>query len=463
MSTNMQSPIHSMGNNTAALMGRNHVYSAPFTIQRSMNMPLNGMNDLTRGHGYSGPPQAVEIPERNQAVLLQPSSPESSQRSHSAGVEQPAFEETSVLKQLIADFGGTQQIVKPEIHAKFVRGPFPSEDKWTCYRRNYLSVTCSVSLQPWAANLPLYLRHGDRDLEPIHSFSMGISAIVNGNYEQRVALVQHTPKRDKQSEHSPPRVIVQPIPPISLSSSNGNGVHGLHLGSHSLDYNGPFPGATQPPQSHLFERIQFQKATANNGKRRAQQQFYNLVVELYAEVSGSLESRTQSVLIARRHSESLVVRGRSPGHYRDGRRDSTASSGPGSGPDGRGGDGSVNSIPSQALGAGARQQPMLYDSSPQGSYTYARVDYRHMPAMEHSPVGDSPLAPSSSSSGFDYAMGNDTMNPLDTLKPGSSLDPYQDVPDSFPGVSSHPRSAGNGFDPVYSSFPTYSGMQNNRG
>ncbi|KAJ3358232.1 hypothetical protein HDU91_005271, partial [Kappamyces sp. JEL0680] len=56
--------------------------------------------------------------------------------------------------------------------------------------------------------------------------------------------------------------------------------------------------------------MQFKNATANNGKRKAAQQYYNLVVELYAH--GESEER---VLVSYLTSSSLVIRGRSPSHY----------------------------------------------------------------------------------------------------------------------------------------------------
>jgi hypothetical protein len=61
-----------------------------------------------------------------------------------------------------------------------------------------------------------------------------------------------------------------------------------------------------------FERVQFKTATANNGKRRAAQQYYVLLVELYAETSAGKTFR-----VATAQSAPLVVRGRSPGHYAD--------------------------------------------------------------------------------------------------------------------------------------------------
>jgi meiosis-specific transcription factor NDT80 len=150
----------------------------------------------------------------------------------------------------------------------------------------------------------------------------------------------------------------------------------------------------------------------------------------------------------------MVVRGRSPGHYKDGRRDSTASMGP----EGDSGDGSGSTLP-HVMGQAARSHLLLYDTPHRGSLHYGRTDYRQMPTAEHSPLSDSPLVSSSSSSGFDYSMINDTMNPMDTLKPESSLDPYQDP---FTVVTSTQRNSTGGFDPVYSTYNGYSTIHNTR-
>lgn len=439
-----------------AFMNQRNAHYSSYALQRGMSLPLSGINDVSREHGYSNTPRALDALDRNHTTLLQQPPVESPQRPH-AQAEAPPFEETSVLESIVADFGGTQQTIKPEVHAKIGRGFFPSDNKWTCYRRNYFAVTCSFSLHPWPSNVPLYIRHADGTLEPIRGFAMSISAIVNGQYGETRELVQHTPKRDKQSERPPPRVVLQPSPPQSLTSSSaGNGTHGFPLGSQSLDYNSSFAGTPQPPQSHMFERIQFQKATANNGKRRAQQQFYNLVVELQAEVAGPVGGESQWVLIARRHSDSMVVRGRSPGHYKDGRRDSTASMGP----EGGSGDGSGSTLP-HVMGQAARSHLLLYDSPHRGSLPYGRTDYRQMSTAEHSPLSDSPpLVSSSSSSGFEYSIGmNDTMDPMDTMKTVPTLDPYQD---GFAGVTSNHRTSTGGFDPVYSTYNGYSTIHNSR-
>ncbi|KAJ5112402.1 p53-like transcription factor DNA-binding [Penicillium argentinense] len=452
MSIAMQTPTHAVSS-IPGLMGRTNAYSSAYSLHRGLGLPLAGVNEVSRAHQYSSTPRALDgVLDRSHAVF-QPPMVESTQRSPNQ-TEATPFRETTILETVVAEFGGTQQIVKPEVEAKIGKGPFYADGKWTCYRRNYFSVNCSFSLHPWPSTVPLFIRHSDQTLEPIRGFRMCLSAIVNESYNETRPLVQHTPKRDKQSERTPGPVTLQPKPPQSLSTSSaGAGGHpGFSLNSQSLDYNSTFSGAPQPqpPTSHLFERIQFQKATANNGKRRAQQQYYNLVVELYAEVQRG--DVADWIPIARRHSEPMVVRGRSPGHYKDGgRRDSTASMGDGKG-DGPGGG------PPHGMGHAPRSHMLFYENSHRSSLPYGRNDYRQIPKTEHSPLSDSPLVSSSSSSGFDYSMINDTMDPMDTLKTEPSLDPYQDS--VFSDLSHHHRHSTGGYDAGYSTYSRYEPIQN---
>ncbi|KAJ5402542.1 p53-like transcription factor DNA-binding [Penicillium crustosum] len=440
MPSGMQSSGHAL-NSIPALMGRNNSYGS-YALQRGIGNIDSGM-------------------DRSQNNMYQQPIVESSQRSQPQ-VEAPPFDETTILHTVVAEFGGQYQTVKPDVQAKMGRGPFPAEGKWTCYRRNYFAVTCGFGLHPWPPTAPLYIRYPDQTLEPIRGFSMAISAIVNGQYGETRELVQHTPKRDKQSERKPGRVVLQPAPPPSFtanSSVNGS-LSGFPLGSQPMDYNPSFAGTPQPcqpPTSHVFERIQFQKATANNGKRRAQQQYYNLVVELYAEVASSVPGETEWIQIARRHSHPLVVRGRSPGHYKDGRRGSTGSMGP----DGAGGDNTCGLLP-HGMGQTGRPHMLMYDASHRSGLSYSRSDHRKMNVADHSPLSDSPIISSSSSSGFEYSM-IDTMDPMDTIKSDIYLksDPYQD--NTYTGVPSHQhrQSSTGGYDPVYSTtYSRYDPIQN---
>ncbi|KAJ5915202.1 p53-like transcription factor DNA-binding [Penicillium verhagenii] len=457
MSSTMQASSHAV-NSIPALMGRSNAYASSYNLNRGMGLSPVGLNDVSRSHQYSAAPRALDgILDRPQ-TMFQQSMVESSPRSQPQ-FEAPPFNDTNILESIVADFGNSQTVVKPDIQAKIGRGFFASDGKWTCYRRNYFAVTCSFSLHPWTSSVPLYIRHDGGALTPIRGFQMSISAIVNEQYTETRELVQHTPKRDKQSERKPGPVALQPAPPPSLTAgSTGNGHSSFPLTSQSLDYNSSFSGGPQPcspPTSHMFERIQFQKATANNGKRRAQQQYYNLVVELHAEIADPVTGESEPILVARRHSHRMVVRGRSPGHYKDGRRDSTASMGP----DGSSGDG--NGCLPHGLGQSTRSHLMMYDSAHRSALPYGRTDYRQMAKAEHShsPLSDSPLVSSSSSSGFDYSMIDDTMDPMDTLKTSPILD-YQDPFTGIPHHQQHPHhhrtsTGSGGYDPVYSTSNNY--------
>lgn len=432
MSPNLQSQSTVAGN--TGLMNRGDNYS--YTLHRGPFPSLSGLNDMSRYSPYTSTPRALDSTvDRSQNLMFGHTGNmmmESMQRLSQPMADAPPFNETCILHPIVSG----NQTIKPEIQAKIHKGFFPVEDKWTCYRRNYFSVSCSFSLHPFTHSAVFVKFPDHQGTQRIRCFAMSISAIVNAQYGETRELVQHTPKRDKQSERKPGKVILQPSqpPPLVLGhgSSNNNQL-GFSLGSQTagmgLDYNSytNTPQPSQPPTQHTFERIQFQKATANNGKRRAQQQYYNLVVELYAEVQSPMGgSDTQWIKVARRLSHPMVVRGRSPGHYKDGRRDSTTSMGPDSSSGGAG-DGSGTVLP-PSIGPAARSHLSLmsYDTHRGGTH-YGRRDYRPMaaPGSEQSPTSDSPLMSSSSSSAFDINMLNESMDPMDAIKGApSSMNSY---------------------------------------
>ncbi|CAO3663910.1 unnamed protein product [Rhizopus stolonifer] len=168
-----------------------------------------------------------------------------------------------------------------QIDAKMDRGFFLANDEWTCYRRNYFQVSATFSLGQCSST---YYVQTSQGLEPVQRFLMAPSARV-ANGEKVIELVQQTAKRDKGPQFKPA--------PKSI-----------------------FPGgrlvASHEQQSvATFERLQFRTATANNGKRRAAQQYFICMIDLFAETN------QLQVPIATCQSMPLVVRGRSPGHYAD--------------------------------------------------------------------------------------------------------------------------------------------------
>jgi len=132
----------------------------------------------------------------------------------------------------------------------------------------------------------IYIELPDRGMSKIINFYIGIEAVVT-RCNSKVEIVQHTAKRDKAT---------QKIPEIKLIFPGGD----LASYNHSLEQNTVV----------LYERLQFRKATCNNGKRATSQQFYSLVVKLYAQLLDG-----ENILIAFIESSPIVVRGRSPGHY----------------------------------------------------------------------------------------------------------------------------------------------------
>ncbi|KAI1498728.1 hypothetical protein F5X99DRAFT_420402 [Biscogniauxia marginata] len=258
---------------------------------------------------------------------------------------------------------GSGTPVKIDIQGTIDKGFFLSDGEWTCYRRNYFSCICSYSLTPYYPNAAMhYIPNGSSTSYQVFGFAMSISAVVADSDSHSIELVQHTPKRDKGPTARPEKVRLTPKPPQQTPHSLGLYTdHHSMAGSSRPIYEGGYGQNTQGsyPGEHTFERIQFKQATANNGKRRAAQQYYHLVVELYADVG--TQNPEQFIKIAQRRSVRMIVRGRSPGHYQTERRGSTSS-----GPGGSGGMGSYSG--SQVLGgadysAGSSLLPSAYGTS----------------------------------------------------------------------------------------------------
>lgn len=175
---------------------------------------------------------------------------------------------------------------------KVDRGFFPTgpERDFTCYRRNYFQVSVSFSADnvknPIEFNNPCFLKIGN-DFFTVRNFYIGISAKVK-NSNKEIRVVQQTAKREKGPQNRPAHKLCKP-------GGNPNYYHGL----------------TSNKSIVTFERLQFKSATPNSSKRIATQQFYALVIELYAETA------ERKYKIATLESKRLIVRGRSPGHYQN--------------------------------------------------------------------------------------------------------------------------------------------------
>jgi meiosis-specific transcription factor NDT80 len=220
--------------------------------------------------------------------------------------------------------------IVPNLDAKIEKGFFWSSDRvWTCYRRNYFAVNVSFGLAPWTPNARLYFDSGNGAVEQIQSMAVSLAAAVDGSTGKTIELIQHTPKRDKGPQLAMKKELLAPTPP---GKSHEHGAYGMSNFHQSTSVPGPqLPMQSESDSSqqysptshasssyqHGFERIQFKSATANNGKRRAQQQYYHLIVELWANIQGLRDDGPKWVKIAARSSHPVVVRGRSPSHYQN--------------------------------------------------------------------------------------------------------------------------------------------------
>ncbi|KAJ5335253.1 hypothetical protein N7452_007656 [Penicillium brevicompactum] len=183
------------------------------------------------------------------------------------------FRDTIPFESIVADFEGIEMRVDVDIQANIERGFLVREGRWTCYRRNYFSVACSFSLCPSIYRVPLYICRSNYDRLLIQGFAMALSATVGDEPDDSQLLFQYDSSRSDKSKSKP-----------------------------------------KP-------RIQFGKATTVKGKTRNHQNDHQLVLDLYAKALDTTTQLSFWVLIARRPSEPIVVRGRSPKYYDDNEED----------------------------------------------------------------------------------------------------------------------------------------------
>jgi meiosis-specific transcription factor NDT80 len=270
--------------------------------------------------------------------------------------------------------------IKFEINGSIDKGFFLADNEWTCYRRNYFSCICSFSLTPDYHGQPMQFTAGNQTF-PVHGFSMCISAMVADSDTHQIDLVQHTPKRDKGPIAKPEKVRLSPKPAQAQGYTQMNlyGQPDTGLPSSRSYDQGFGQGQSQLPTEHTFERIQFKQATANNGKRRAAQQYYHLIIELYTDVS-EVGQQPHWVKMGHRKSAKMIVRGRSPGHYQSERRGSSGS-GPSTG-SGLGDGGYSGSMMSHQFAGGPALMQSAYGNSyggdpRHGGYSGGRHHHHH--------------------------------------------------------------------------------------
>lgn len=323
---------------------------------------------------------------------------------HPSSTETPPFNAQETYGSITCE--GTP--VTPTIDAKIEKGFFYSSDRvWTCYRRNYFAVNVSFGLAPWIPNARLYHDPGNgKPLEQIQSMAVSLAAAVDASAGKTIELIQHTPKRDKGPQLAMKKELLAPTPPGKSHEHGGYGLNNYHQSSTVVGPQLPLQNDSDSSQQysptshansnyqHSFERIQFKSATANNGKRRAQQQYYHLIVELWANVQNPRDSEPRWVKVAARSSSPVVVRGRSPSHYQnEGPHNAGTSRGaPGSGLGGAG---------HHSLGSNNRASFSGYSNSLSGGGSSGMgAMYRgNTYSLDPSPVGSHSVSSASSLSG----------------------------------------------------------------
>ncbi|ORX83487.1 p53-like transcription factor, partial [Anaeromyces robustus] len=184
-----------------------------------------------------------------------------------------------------------------DLKSRIDKGFFSADGVWICYRRNYFQIKILFNLiedgkdLSESINFPnslddIYVKLPDKGMCKILNFYVGIDSIITGS-KDKVEIVQHTAKREKGEQKKPGIKLI--FPGGDLSSYN-----------YSLEQN----------TIVLYERLQFRKATCNNGKRTTFQQYYSIIINLYGMLVDGKKVRIGYI-----ESSPLVVRGRSPGHY----------------------------------------------------------------------------------------------------------------------------------------------------
>lgn len=433
-----QNPRYAYESHGVPSFGPNTPLSSGLTAPRSINTYNMSSASQSAAYGPSSTSQGAEASAHFPTLTSQNNV--------------PPFQPTRMWAHKVVAANGTA--LQVDIQAKIDKGFFKADQDWTCYRRNYFSVACSYTLKPYSPKLePLSLRKSPRESNSptIRSFAICISARIDSEEGKLIDLVQHTPKRDKGPTDRPQKIKLHPNTP-----SSPFGVHSDHGGGLdprsglSSDYEqayAPSSPTTQQSQTiATFDRIQFKNATANNGKRRAAQQYFHIVVELFAELPNNQSAEGSWTKVASRISAPMVVRGRSPGHYSDDRRGSSTSMGPGGGSTGES-SGSQQDPHSGSSGVGRSGVAGMFNNPPRLGSGGTGNQTSHQASSDYIPA-DTLSDRSSTSSEYEDAGMLEYERPKETVLTPEEEDNienhegYQYYPSTLlaaPAVSSVPR------------------------
>jgi meiosis-specific transcription factor NDT80 len=382
----------------------NYITSTPGLLRHPH--PLSPRHDLSRYSSLPETPRSVLTPH----IPLPTYHQNASIMSYPAQTDRLGDSPPFNAQENYCDITCEGAAVVPTIDAKIEKGFFWSLDRvWTCYRRNYFAVNVNYSLNPWMPNGRLYLNQGGgKAPELIQSMAVSLAAAVDGSGGKNIELIQHTPKRDKGPQLAMKKELLAPMPPGKSHDHSNYAMNNFHQANQVAGPSLPLQNESEPSQQfsptshansnfqHAFERIQFKSATANNGKRRAQQQYYHLIVELWANVQPTRDTEPRWVKVAARLSHPVVVRGRSPSHYQnEGPHNAGTSRGAGSGGMGGPGHHGLGSNGGGSYSGGFRNGISGSGASGMGGGMYRGNTY----SLDPSPVGSHSVSSASSLSG----------------------------------------------------------------
>ena len=258
----------------------------PYTLDEDMPSSFQFKEDM---------PSSFQFKARQRPILEEGPNQINRTLHHNYRTQTMPFEPTAVHCSL----SDTENVsILPDIKAKITTGIFRADNDWACYRRNHFTLICWFNLSLPLTSRDLVLKQSPNLLpERILAFGMCISSRTSGEGGKPIELLQYQPRGKHGIIHSPQVHVLLPQPVVNVGLMSG------------------FTNLTEL-NVVTFDHIQFKKATANNGKKGAAQQYFHILVELYARVSTG-KRQSKWIKVASRSSAPLIVRGRSPAHYQD--------------------------------------------------------------------------------------------------------------------------------------------------
>ncbi|KAL7802087.1 p53-like transcription factor [Trichoderma aethiopicum] len=165
--------------------------------------------------------------------------------------------------------------------------------EWLCYQPNYFSCTCSYSLSPieFADNIKLKPESSSRSYNTI-GFAMSISAIER-DYEFHESCVEIVQRGSHgvygPSARAPAKV---QLPPRELPLTDAR----TKRSSHRV-----------LPREHTFDQLEVKTVTARNGRQPGGRLYFQLVVELWADLGSYHPARF--IKVASMKSFTMTLRG----------------------------------------------------------------------------------------------------------------------------------------------------------